>query len=320
MPTTSVLDTLAQAREVLLQQAAALTQLAQGLGDDFERAVALINQVDGHLVVSGVGKSGLVGRKIVATLASTGTPSFFMHPTEAFHGDLGCVTDHDAAVLISYSGETEELVRLIPALRERGVPIIALTGSAQSSIARLADVHLSIAVERECCPHNLAPTTSTTVTMALGDALAVSLMAVRRFAPEDFARFHPGGSLGKALAQVGQRMRTCDLPLVAPEADLGMVVRQVTAGRVGMAIVASDERRVCGVVTDGDIRRALDRMLSEGVVLSAQDIMTRDAVVVAPTLRMRDAKQMLERHRIKAVPVVDANERLVGVLDWADFV
>lgn len=312
-------DMVEKGRQVLVEQGQALLKTASLLGQPFLDVVSLLCTLEGHLVVSGVGKSGLIGKKITATLASTGTPSFWLHPTEAFHGDLGSITSHDCALLISYSGETEELVRLVPALRAQGVPIIAMTGKPASSLARLADHHLSIAVDRETCPHNLAPTTSTTVTLALGDALAVALMYCRGFAPEDFAKFHPGGSLGRALALVSDRMRSSALPTISEDADVPSIVRCMTEGRLGLAVITDEQQRVQGVITDGDVRRALERILRDGSMMHARDVMTARPVVVQPHLRMSEARAILERARVKSAPVVDDAGRLVGVLDWTFF-
>jgi arabinose-5-phosphate isomerase len=311
---------LERGRQVLVEQGQALLKTASLLGQPFLDVVSLLCGLEGHLVVSGVGKSGLIGKKMAATLASTGTPAFWLHPTEAFHGDLGSITSHDCALLISYSGETEELVRLVPALRAQGVPVVAMTGKPSSSLARLADHHLSIAVERETCPHNLAPTTSTTVTLALGDALAVALMHCRGFAPEDFAKFHPGGSLGRSLALVSDRMRTEALPTIGHEADVSAIVRCMTDGRLGLAVILDEEQQVTGVITDGDVRRAIERILAGGRAVTAAEIMTARPVTVQPHLRMAEARALLERHRIKSAPVVDEHGRLVGVLDWTFFV
>lgn len=306
------------ARSVLLEQARALMSLAERVDGPFSQAVELLRQTKGHLVVTGVGKSGLIGRKIAATLSSTGTPAFWMHPTEAFHGDLGSVTEGDAALLISYSGETEELVRLIPALRRQKVTLLAMTGRPQSSLARLADVHLDVSVERETCPHNLAPTTSTTVTLALGDALAVALMTRRGFAPEDFAKFHPGGSLGKALALVEQVMRVKDLPTVGPTTEALTTVRKMTAGLVGSAVVVDADNKVQGIVTDGDVRRVVERLVAAGgQALTAYEVMTPNPLIVSTGVRVVDAKALMERHQIKVLPVVDSTGRLMGLLDWA---
>jgi arabinose-5-phosphate isomerase len=306
-------------RAVLLEQAQALVEVARALDGPFSHAVELMAAVPGHLVVAGVGKSGLVGRKIAATLSSTGTPAFWMHPTEAFHGDLGSVTMRDLALLISYSGETEELTRLVPALRDQGVSLVAMTGRPGSTLARAADVHLNVAVARETCPHNLAPTTSTTVTLALGDALAIALMQRKGFAPEDFARFHPGGTLGRRLARVGQVMHVEGLPTVAPGTDIVSTVRMMTAGRMGMAVITSPENRVLGVMTDGDVRRAFERALAaEGAALTAADVMTLAPVTIDENARVADARARMERHQIKAMPVTDDAGRLLGILSWAD--
>lgn len=316
--TDTAFDCAQAGRAVLLEQARALTEAAARIDGPFIQAVELVAGTPGHLVVCGVGKSGLIGRKIAATLSSTGTPAFWMHPTEAFHGDLGSVTANDSALLISYSGQTDELTRLVPALRAQGVRLLAMTGNAHSTLARAADVHLDVTVERECCPHNLAPTTSTTVALAMGDALAVALMKRRGFAPADFARFHPGGSLGKALARVEQVMRRAQLPTVAPDVDIVATVRTMTAGRMGIAVVVSSHQRVMGVLTDGDVRRALERLLAAaGADVPVSTVMTCTPVCARPDMRVSEARALMQRHRIKAMPVVDAQMQLLGLVDWA---
>lgn len=307
---------LAQGAQVLLEQSQALALAAQRLDGGFTQAVLLLRDLQGHLVVSGVGKSGLVGKKIAATLSSTGTPAFWMHPTDAFHGDLGSVTPRDAALLISYSGETEELLKLVAPLRRTGVRIIAMTGKPQSSLAKLADIHLDVAVSRESCPHNLAPTTSTTLAMATGDALSVVLTHCRGFAPEDFARYHPGGSLGRALAEVGATMRTRDLPVVSAAADISEIVGTMTRGGLGLAIVADHTQRVQGVITDGDIRRNIDRIFSGNKSLSAAELMSAKPATVSSTAKMAHARALMEKYRVKSLPVLDDDARLVGVVDW----
>lgn len=307
---------LAQGAQVLLEQSQALALAAQRLDDGFVQSIQLLRDLKGHLVVTGVGKSGLVGKKIAATLSSTGTPAFWMHPTDAFHGDLGSVTQRDAALLISYSGETEELIKLIAPLRRTGVQIIAMTGAPQSSLARLADIHLNVAVARESCPHNLAPTTSTTLAMAMGDALSVVLTHCRGFAPEDFARYHPGGSLGRALADVRVVMRSQGLPTVGAGANISEIVGAMTQGGLGLAVVVDHTQRVLGVITDGDIRRNIDRIFAGSRSLSAAELMSPKAVTVSVEAKMAHARALMEKYRVKSLPVLDDDARLVGVVDW----
>src|SRR5687767_8979051 len=256
----SPLDRLAEdARAVFEQQAQAIAEVGKRIGTDFGQAVGLMYATPGHVIVSGMGKSGLVGRKIAATLASTGTPSFFVHPAEAFHGDLGMITERDTIMLLSYSGETDEVVRLLPHLTRMGAPIIALVGTMDSTIARAADVAIDVSVEREVCPNNLAPTNSTLASMAMGDALAVSLIQARKFGAADFARFHPGGALGRRLlTRVKDVMHSKDLPVLSPNQSVRDSLFTITRGRLGLALVLEGEV-LRGIVTDGDLRRALQR-------------------------------------------------------------
>src|ERR1700740_1849570 len=232
-----------------------LKEVANSIGDDFAAAVDAILESKGKLIVAGVGKSGLIGRKIAATLASTGTPSFFLHPGEAFHGDLGMVEPNDMVILISYSGETDEVLKIIPFLKWNKNKIISITGNPGSTIAKNSDHHLNVCITREACPLELAPTSSTTTTLVMGDALAVALMEARQFQHEDFARFHPGGNLGhKLLTKVKHEMRTDNLPFIHPDASFTELLLRMSEGRLGMVIVG-DRNYVKGVVTDGDLRR-----------------------------------------------------------------
>lgn len=303
------------AREVFKVKASALSELSEQLNEDaFNAAVELILNTRGRVVVSGVGKSGLVGRKICATLASTGTPSFFMHPTEAFHGDLGMLKSMDTMLLISYSGETEELLKLVQPLKNLAVPIISLTGKPQSTLAQCSDAHLEVAVDFEVCPNNLAPTTSTTVTMSMGDALAVALAKARGFAPEDFALRHPGGSLGKQLlARVADHMYKDNLPVCTPTTSLCDAISVITEGRLGLCVVEVDSK-IVGIVTDGDLRRALQTHADFTQVTVAQ-VMTQNPKMVAPSLRLAEAQEYMKAHRIKSLVVSADGRTLAGVLD-----
>lgn len=299
------------ARRVLGIEARALETLAQRVGAEFDSAVEAILATGGRTVICGMGKSGIVGRKIAATLSSTGTPSFFMHPGEAYHGDLGMVTPQDVFVSISYSGETDEVVKLLPFLKGNGNYLLAITGRPASTLARAADCHLDVSVAQEACPLQLAPTASTTATLAMGDALAVALMEARGFRPENFARFHPGGSLGrKLLARVEDEMVSDGLPLVGPAASVLDVLHVMTAGRLGLAVVETGEAP--GVITDGDIRRAIERHEGRVFEVRAVDIMTRSPCVVAVGTRVEDALHLAERRGVSALLVVDQG-RLVGI-------
>jgi arabinose-5-phosphate isomerase len=303
-------------RRVLHLEAAALSTVEQGLGDDFVRAVRLLAACRGRVIVAGVGKSGLVGRKMAATFTSTGTPAVFLHPVEGMHGDLGVVGTDDVAILISKSGESQELLGLIEALSRLGVHMIAMTAERASRLSRHADVTLDLGVREEACPHDLAPTTSTTVTMALGDALAVALMAEKGFRAEDFARFHPGGSLGRRLlTRVADVMVATDLPVLAREATMRETI-VLLAERRGIAVVVEHER-VLGVVTAGDLTRLLERHTD---VLSVPV-----ASVMTTTPRMAHDHELgsavvhrMETHGIMAMPVLNEQQQLVGIVHLHD--
>jgi len=284
------------------------------LTDDFDGAVKAILDSKGRVVICGMGKSGLIGKKIMATLASTGTPSFFMHPGEAFHGDLGMVAPDDVFVAISNSGETEEVIRLLPFLKDNGNTIIAMTGNPASTLAKNADFHLNIAVPQEACPHQLAPTSSTTATLVMGDALAVALMEARNFQPQDFARFHPGGSLGrKLLTKVRHEMKTDNLPLVASDAPMKEVIHTMSAGRLGLCIV--DEGR--GIITDGDLRRHLEND-PELMRKTAGQIMTTNPKSISPDARLTEAEEAMNQHKITSLLVKDEDGQLQGVIQIYD--
>ena len=304
-------DYLAIAKQVFATEAKAVAGLAEQLDEQFAGAVQSIVAGRGKVVVCGMGKSGIIGKKIAATFASTGTPSFFMHPGEADHGDLGMVTSDDVFLAISNSGETEEVVKLVPFLRDNQNTLIAMTGNPQSSLAKAAHFHLNIAVHQEACPLQLAPTSSTTATAAMGDALAVTLMEARGFAPEEFARFHPGGSLGRRLLRrVSDEMQTDKLPLVAASNDVLSVINAMSQGGLGLAIVNSTEGM--GVITDGDIRRALEQHGQQVFGHSAQDLMSLNPATVPPDTRVEDALALMEQRQITRLVVV-ADGELVGV-------
>ena len=310
---------VALARETLDIEARALQQLRARLGEAFAQAVALVLGCGGRVVVMGMGKSGHVGRKIAATLASTGTPAMFVHPAEASHGDLGMITAQDLVLAISNSGESEELNAILPVLKRLNVPLLALTGRAGSSLARHADVVLDTSVEKEACPLNLAPTASTTVQMALGDALAVALLDARGFRAEDFARSHPGGSLGrKLLTHVRDVMRTGDaVPRVAPDTGFTALMREMSRKGLGAAAVVDADARVLGIFTDGDLRRLVER----GEDLRARcaaDVMHREPRTVREDALAVEAAELMERARITSVLVLDAGGRLVGALNSND--
>ena len=293
------------------QNAAAAAQLAQ--------AVSTMLQAPGRVVVMGMGKSGHVGRKIAATLASTGTPAFFVHPAEAGHGDLGMVTAQDVVLAISNSGEREELARILPVLKRQGVPLIAMTGNPQSSLARHANTVLDSSVEKEACPLNLAPTASTTVQIAMGDALAVALLDARGFKPDDFARSHPGGALGrKLLTTVADVMRAGDAaPAVALTADFNAVMREMTAKGLGATIVVDSAGHVAGIFTDGDLRRLLESG-TDWRSQTAAMLMHKNPRSIRVDALAADAARLMEEHRISSLPVTDAEGKLVGALNTHD--
>jgi arabinose-5-phosphate isomerase len=308
---------LAIAKEALIAQAQAINLLAERIDGEFQRAVELILGCKGRAAVCGMGKSGLIGQKMVATFASTGTPSFFLHPAEAFHGDLGMLKPIDVLILISYSGETEEVVKLIPSLKSFGNKIIAMTGNGKSTLAKHADIWLDISVEREVCPNNLAPTTSTLATMAMGDALAVALIEALDFKPMDFARYHPGGSLGrKLLTRVSDVMKT-NTPIVSLDTSFHDCLWVMTASRLGLAVVL-DEGKLVGIVTDGDLRRAL--LDNPGIVeAKVSEFMTADPHTIKADAQLSEAEGYMLDRKIRALPVTAADsDEIVGVVEIFD--
>jgi arabinose-5-phosphate isomerase len=311
---------LALAREVLDIEADAVRSLRQKLGDAFLRAHALIIATRGRVVVTGMGKSGHIARKIASTLASTGTPAFFMHPGEASHGDLGMITGQDVVIAISYSGESDEILKVLPLIKRRGAPVIAITGRPQSTLATEADVHLDGAVEKEACPLNLAPTASTTATLALGDALAVALLEARGFRSEDFALHHPGGTLGRRLlVHVADIMRTGEqLPRNAPGALLPEAIMEMSRKGIGMTAVVDDSDRLLGIFTDGDLRRTLEKHDNIRHV-RVGDVMTRNPTTIAPEKLAAEAAQVLEQKSLGGrLVVLSPDGRYVGALTFHD--
>ena len=306
-------------RDVLRIEARAVAALVDRLGADFESACRMLLACTGRVVISGVGKSGHVGGKIAATLASTGTPAFFLHAAEASHGDLGMVAKGDVVLVISYSGETAELLTILPLFKRMGAPLIAMTGNPQSTLAREADVHLDISVPAEACPLNLAPTASTTATLAMGDALAVALLKHRGFTEADFARSHPGGALGRRLLlRVSDVMRTGDdLPMVGPDTPLPEGLLEMSRKRLGMTAVVDADRRVVGIFTDGDLRRALDRRIDVQKARMA-DVMTKGSRSIGPQELAAEAVLMMEKHAVNGLMVLDAGGVLVGALNVHD--
>ncbi|MBC2778293.1 KpsF/GutQ family sugar-phosphate isomerase [Parasphingopyxis marina] len=308
---------LRAAAHALAINAAAVATLAGRIDGKFGEAVDVILGQPGRVVVSGMGKSGLVARKISATLASLGTPSLFVHSADASHGDLGMIAIGDTAVLISASGETEEVLGLIPYLRRLNIPILALTGDMRSTLARQADVALDGSIEREACLHNLAPTTSTLVAMALGDALAIALCEARGFQASDFAEYHPGGKLGKRLkTPVRDVMHRADLPICAPDTSLKAMLPTMSEGRLGLILVM-DGQTLHGIVTDGDLRRGLERADDPGS-LQAESIMTKDPLTIGPDATLYDADVQMHESKVTALVVADPAKKVLGVIQIHD--
>ncbi len=306
-------------RQTIEIEAAAVDALKSRIDDAFSRAVELILLSQGRLIVSGMGKSGHIARKIAATMASTGTPAYFVHPAEASHGDLGMITRNDVLLALSNSGESEELLRIVPLVKRQGAKLISMTGAPNSTLAREADVHLDAGVAQEACPHNLAPTASTTAALALGDALAVALLDARGFGPEDFARSHPGGSLGRRLlTHVSDVMRPASaVPVVTPDADITTAIIAMSRGGLGLVVIAGPDGKVLGIFTDGDLRRAFEKRLDlqqgriDSVMHPAPRTIPADKLAV-------EAVEMMERLRINALLVTDDNGSLQGALNMHD--
>ncbi len=309
---------IAEAKRVLEVEAAAITGLIQHLDDAFIDVVELINSCSGRVVTMGLGKSGIICKKVSATLASTGTPSFFLHPAEAIHGDLGMVVRGDVVLAISNSGETEELVRLLPSIKRIGAQIVAMTGNPSSTLARGADYHLSAAISKEACPLGLAPTASTTATLALGDALAMALLLRKGFKEEDFAFLHPGGKLGKRFLRVSDLMHTGDeVPIVSLSTSMHDVIYEMSKKRFGITSVIDKNRRLHGVISDGDLRRLLER--DEQVLKkSAGDSMKRNPVTIAATELASAALQIMEQRKITSLLIVDDELRVQGIIHIHD--
>jgi len=312
-------DAIAIAREVLQIEAKAISDLIGRLDGSFSRAVALVLERRGRVVVSGIGKSGHIARKIASTLASTGTPAFFVHPAEASHGDLGMVLREDVFIALSNSGESAEVLAIVPLLKRQGATLIALTGNPESTLAREADVHLYAGAEKEACPLNLAPTASTTAALALGDALAVALMHAKGFTRDEFALSHPGGALGRRLlTYVRDVMRTGeDAPRIGERAMLMEAILEMSRGRMGMTAIVDDSERVIGIFTDGDLRRTLEKGADLRATAIA-DVMGVKPRTIAPERLAAEAVEIMERHKVNQLLVVDKENRLVGALNMHD--
>ena len=306
------------ARRAIHTETLALQRLEKSLGDDFVSAVDIIMSCGGKVVVTGMGKSGLVGRKIAATLASTGTPSFFLHPGEAFHGDLGMISPEDVILALSYSGETDEILKIVPFILDNGNKLVAMTGNGESALAKNAHVHLDVSVRSEACILHLAPTSSTTAQIAMGDALAVALMKLRDFTSVDFARLHPGGSLGRRLLmKVENVMRRNDLPVVSAECSAKDMIHAVSRGGLGL-IVICEEGEIRGIVTDGDIRRAMESRQADFFNIKASDIATRHPKTIRPEAKLIEAEKLMTRYKVNSLLVSDADGRLAGVIQIYD--
>jgi arabinose-5-phosphate isomerase len=321
-PSSSPVSTrgaLALARQVLEIESGAVKALATRIDESFSRAVDLLLACSGRVVVSGVGKSGHIARKIASTLASTGTPALFVHATEAAHGDLGVITRSDVLLALSYSGEGDELLTMLPVAKREGTPLIAMTGNPASSLAGLADVHLDVRVDKEACPLNLAPTSSTTAMLAMGDALAVACLDARGFGPADFARSHPGGSLGrKLLTYVRDVMRTDErIPRVPADATVMDALHEITRKQIGMTAILDPDGELAGIFTDGDLRRLLERV-GDVRPVKVGDVMTRNPLTISPDVLAAEAAQLMDRTRKNVLLVVDGAGRLVGALHNLD--
>lgn len=312
-------QSLELAKQVLAIEAKGVHELIGRLDGQFLAAVELVLNCKGRVIVSGIGKSGHIARKIASTMASTGTPAYFVHPAEASHGDLGMITREDVLIALSNSGESAELLNIVPLIKREGAKLIALTGNPDSTLAREADAHLDAGVAQEACPLNLAPTASTTAALALGDALAIALLDAKGFGAEDFARSHPGGALGRRLlTHVRDVMRSGDaVPAVVETASMRDAILEMTRGRIGMTAVVDTNRRVIGVFTDGDLRRTLDRV-ADFHNASLIEVMTRSARTIAPEKLAIEAVKLMEEFKVNQLLVVDADERLIGALNMHD--
>ncbi|EEY5651982.1 KpsF/GutQ family sugar-phosphate isomerase [Campylobacter coli] len=307
------MDALKIAKEVFATEAKAIEDLALNLDENFSKAIELMLHTKGRCIVSGMGKSGHIGAKIAATLASTGTPSFFIHPGEALHGDLGMLTPEDVLIAISNSGETEEILKIIPAIKKRKIPLIVMCGKKNSTLVKQSDIFLNIAVEKEACPLQLAPMSSTTATLVMGDALAAALMKVRNFKPDDFALFHPGGSLGrKLLTRVSDLMVSKNLPIVHPDTEFNDLVDVMTSGKLGLCVVLENEKLV-GIITDGDLRRALKTSDKPRFDFRAKEIMSTNPKVVDADAMASEAEEIMLKHKIKEI-VVSKEDKVVGII------
>lgn len=304
--------------ETLNIEAQSILDQIKLVNDQFPKAIEVLISTKGKIVVTGMGKSGIIGRKISSTLSSTGTPSFFLHPAEAYHGDLGMVSKDDTIILISNSGETDEVLRIIPYFKSNGNRMVSITGNHSSTLAINSDAHLLLSISKEACPLRLAPTTSTTVTLAIGDAIAVCLMKLKKFEPENFARFHPGGSLGRRLlTKVRDVMRTSDLPIVDSETGVLDILKQITKARMGIVAITKNSTLI-GIITDGDLRRYIERVGKEIFNKSAKDIMTKNPKILSPDASLTDLEDLMISNKIHSVPIVNEEKQLLGIVELYD--
>ena len=311
-------DILILARETLHKEAEALMLMATELDEQFIGAVDRILACTGKVILTGMGKSGLIGRKIAATLASTGTPSFYLHPGEAFHGDLGMISSEDVVLALSHSGETDEVLKIVPFIHSNGNVLISITSNPESTLAKNSDLHLNACVKEEACILHLAPTTSTTAQLAMGDALAIALMKARDFTAMDFARLHPGGSLGRRLLMtVGNVMRKNDLPIVAPNCGATEMIHRMTRGGLGLIVIV-DEGNIVGIVTDGDLRRAMESLQAKFFDINVMDIATRSPKSINKNAKLIDAEKMMTQHKVNSLLVTDDDGELCGVIQIYD--
>jgi len=306
------------AKEVFEIESQEIKKLSDLLTEDFSKAIDAILNMQGKLIISGMGKSGIIGKKIAATLASTGTPSFFLHPGEAYHGDLGMIEKDDIVLLISNSGETDEVLKLIPFLKSQANIIIAMSGKPNSTLAKNSDYHLNISIDKEACPLQLAPMSSTTATLVMGDAIAAALMKVRDFKDENFAKFHPGGSLGRRLlTQVKDVMKKDSLPTCDRDAKVKEIIHTITDGKCGLVVVLDDDK-IVGIITDGDIRRVMELQEEKFFTLEAKSIMTTSAKLIYEDARLIEASDIMSENKINSLIVINKKEELLGVVQMYD--
>lgn len=313
--TTQLTQIRQYAKQCLEDEAQALLELIPQLDENFDKAVNMIYNCKGKIIVTGVGKSGHIGAKIAATLSSTGTPAFFINPLDVFHGDLGVMTSDDIVLALSNSGQTDELLRFIPMVLHMNIPIISMTGSENSLLAKYSNAHIKVWVKKEACPLNLAPTSSTTAALAMGDALAVALMEVRHFEPRDFAQFHPGGELGKRLLTTAEDvMISHDLPVIDKDMNLGDAIILVSKGKLGLG-VSTENDKVIGLITDGDIRRAMEKWREKFFDKKVKDIMTTTPKSVLPSTKITEIQRIMHQYKVHTVLVVNEENKLLGVVD-----